>query len=135
MNTQTPQSSLRAATWRVEEGLDALRIGQGPDAARHLLYRYCSDGRRYVNWARRDQSGGEPEVCVEWNASLDPWDDLSRHDASKGKAQFFVSYAMDARNSATHLARRGPSFWSVQPESRPRMSGGFPVLRVVRRYA
>lgn len=135
MNTEAPQSSLRAATRRIEEGLEARRVGQGPDAARRILDWYCSDGRRYINRARRNQSGGELKDCAQSKASLDSWDDLIRHDASMGNVTFLVSCAMDARNRAAHLDRWEPASWSVRLESRLRTSGGLSVLRVNRRDA
>ena len=93
-----------AAKQRVEEGLEALRVGLVPYVARHMRDRHGPNWRHYASRAHRDEPGGELDVYALLKTLLDQWNDLFRHDAKLRKARSFVSLALDARNSAAHFA-------------------------------
>ena len=105
MSTNTGESErARAAKQRVEEGLEALRVGLAPYVAKHMGDRHGPNWRHYASQARRDESGGELDVYALLKTLLDQWGDLFRHDARLRKARSFISLALDARNSAAHFA-------------------------------
>ena len=93
----------RAAKQRVEDGLEALRVGLGPYLAKHMRDRHGPNWRHYASRARRDKSGGELDLYALLKTLLDQWSDLFRPDAKLRKARSFVSLSMDARNSAAHF--------------------------------
>ena len=101
--TDRPAQALEAKQ-RVEEGLEALRVGLAPYVARHMRDRHGPNWRHYASRARRDESGGELDVYALLKTLLDQWGDLFRHDAKVRKARSFVSLALDARNSVAHFA-------------------------------
>lgn len=105
MSTKTgkPARAL-AAKQRVEEGLEALRVGLGPYVAKHMEDRHGPDWRHYASRARGDETGGELDAYALLKTLLDQWNDLFRHDAKLRKARSFISLALDARNSAAHFS-------------------------------
>ena len=105
MSTNTGESErARAAKQRVEEGLEALRVGLAPYVAKHMRDRHGPNWRHYASRARRDESGGELDLYALLKTLLDQWSDLFRHDALLRKARSFISLALDARNSTAHFA-------------------------------
>ena len=105
MSTNTGESErARAAKQRVEEGLEALRVGLAPYVAKHMRDRHGPNWRHYASRAHRDESGGDLDVYALLKTLLDQWNDLFRHDTMLRKARSFVSLALDARNSAAHFA-------------------------------
>ena len=105
MSTNTGESErARAAKQRVEEGLEALRVGLAHYVAKHMRDRHGPNWRHYASRAYRDESGGELDVYALLKTLLDQWGDLFRHDARLRKARSFISLALDARNSAAHFA-------------------------------
>ena len=105
MSKNTGESErARAAKQRVEEGLEALRVGLASYVARHMRDRHGPNWRHYASRAHRDESGGDLDVYALLKTLLDQWNDLFRHDTKLRKARSFVSLALDARNSAAHFA-------------------------------
>ena len=105
MSTKPGESErARAAKQRVEEGLEALRVGLAPYVAKHMRDRHGPNWRHYASRAHRDERGGELDVYALLKTLLDQWSDLFRHDAKLRKARSFISLALDARNSAAHFA-------------------------------
>ena len=104
MSTKTGVSErARAAKQRVEEGLEALRIGLDPYVSKHMRDRHGLHWRRYASRARRDDSGGELDAYALLKTLLDQWNDLFRNDAELRRARSFISLSLDARNSAAHF--------------------------------
>ena len=104
MSTKTDEPErVHAAKQRVEEGLEALRVGLNPYVAKHMRDRHGADWRHYASRARRDEPGGDLDVYALLKTLLDQWNDLFRHDAKLRKARSFISLAMDARNGAAHF--------------------------------
>ena len=96
MSTNTGESErARAARQRVEEGLEALRVGLAPYVAKHMRDRHGPNWRHYASRARRDESGGELDVYALLKTLLDQSSDLFRHDARLRKARSFISLALD----------------------------------------
>ncbi len=93
-----------AAKRRVEQGLEALRVGLGAYVRKHMEDRHGKHWRHYASRARGHDGGGELDVYALLKTLLDNWNDLFGHDQRLRKARSFVSLAMDARNSAAHFS-------------------------------
>ena len=92
-----------AARHRVENGLEALRIGLGPYVGKHMRDRHGNHWRHHASRAQGDNPGGELDVYALLKTLLDNWNDLFRHDAKLRKARSFISLAMDGRNRTAHF--------------------------------
>ena len=103
VSTGVPGGAL-ASKQRVEEGLEALRVGLGPYVAKHMRARHGPHWRHYASRARRDEAGGELDVYALLKTLLDQWSDLFRHDEKLRRARSFISLSLDARNSAAHFS-------------------------------
>ena len=103
MSPEKNEATSLASKQRVEEGLEALRVGLRPYVAKHMQDRHGPHWRQYVSRARGDESGGELDVYALLKTLLDQWGDLFRLDAKLRKARSFISLALDARNSAAHF--------------------------------
>ena len=62
--TDRPAGALEAKQ-RVEEGLEALRVGLAPYVARHIRDRHGPNWHHYASRARRDESSGDNSLILE----------------------------------------------------------------------
>ena len=104
MTNPTALDAARDAKQRVEQGLDALRVGLAPYVERHMRSRHGDRWRDHASRARGDEAGAGLDVYALLKTLLDNWNDLFRHDDKLRKARSFISLAMDARNRAAHFA-------------------------------
>ena len=93
-----------AARHRVENGLEALRVGLGPCVGKHMRDRHGNHWRHHASRAQGDQPAEELDVYALLKTLLDNWNDLFRHNPKLRKARSFISLAMDGRNRAAHFA-------------------------------
>ncbi len=97
----------RAAKRRVEDGLEALRVGLGPYVEKHMRAKRGQSWRHYASRAGgAGASGRELDAHALLKTVLDNWREVFGHEEKMRRARSFVSLAMDARNSAAHFAGR-----------------------------
>lgn len=89
---------------RVEDGLEALRVGLGPYVAKHMQDRYGADWRRHASRARGGSPGSELDVYALLVTLLDRRHDVFQHDERLRRTQSFIWLAKEARNNAAHFA-------------------------------
>ena len=101
--SETRETAL-AAKQRVENALEALRVGLSSYVAKHMEQRHGSDWRHYVSRARGADTMNGLDIYALLKTLLDNWGDLFRHDEQLRKARSFISHAMDARNTVAHFS-------------------------------
>ncbi len=92
-----------SAKQRVDQALEALRIGLGPYVADRMKQRHGDNWRQYASRAGGGDPGGELDVYGLLKTILDNYGDVFRHDRAMRKARSYVSLALDARNAASHF--------------------------------
>ncbi|TVR81375.1 MAG: hypothetical protein EA405_08755, partial [Rhodospirillales bacterium] len=96
-----------SAKQKVDQALEALRVGLGPYVAERMKQRHGNHWRQFASRAARGDSGGDPsgelDVYGLLKTILDNYGDVFRHDKRLRKARSYVSLALDARNAASHF--------------------------------
>ena len=98
------QGQATQAKHRVEEGLEALRLGLDGYVSKHMKDRYGPDWRAYASSAGGGGAARNLDLYAQLKTLLDNWNDLFRHDEALRKARSFISIAMDARNRVAHFS-------------------------------
>ena len=101
--SETRESAL-AAKQRVENALEALRVGLSPYVAKHMEQCHGLEWRHHVSRARGADARNGLDTYALLKTLLDNWGDLFRHDEQLRKARSFISLAMDARNAVAHFS-------------------------------
>ena len=104
MSQNEKTEAVLAAKRRVENGLEALRIGLSPYVAKHMQERHGPNWRHYASRARSGDTDSALDVYALLKTLLDNWSDLFRHDEQLRKARSFISHVMDARNTVAHFS-------------------------------
>lgn len=91
------------AKQRIDQALEALRVGLSPYVAEKMKQRHGKDWRQLASRA----SGGNPRAELDTygllKTILDNFQDIFRHETRIRKARSYVSLALDARNAASHF--------------------------------
>ena len=104
MSTGNRADAAVAARTRVDQALDAVRIGLGPYVAKHMNDRYGERWRGHASRARGGNAQSELDVQGLLKTLLENWGELFRHDEKMRKARSFISHALDARNAVAHFS-------------------------------
>jgi len=91
------------AKQRVDQALEALRIGLSPYVAERMKQRHGNHWRQFASRASGGNPSGDLDVYGLLKTILDNYGDVFRHDAAMRKARSYVSLALDARNAASHF--------------------------------
>lgn len=91
------------AKQKVDQALEALRIGLGPYVAEQMKARHGNHWRQYASRAAGGDVRAELDTYGLLKTVLDNYSEVFRHDARMRKARTYVSLALDARNSASHF--------------------------------
>lgn len=91
------------AKQKVDQALEALRIGLGPYVAERMKQRHGNHWRQYSSRAAGGDPGGELDSYGLLKTILDNYSEVFRHDARLRKARSYISLALDARNSVSHF--------------------------------
>jgi hypothetical protein len=92
-----------SAKQKVDQALEALRVGLGPYVAERMKQRHGNHWRQFASRAGGGDPGGELDVYGLLKTILDNYGDVFRHDARLRKARSYVSLALDARNATSHF--------------------------------
>jgi hypothetical protein len=91
------------AKQRVDQALEALRIGLSPYVADKMKQRHGTNWRHFASRA----AGGDPKAELDTygllKTVLDNYSEVFRHDPRVRKARSYISLALDARNSSSHF--------------------------------
>ena len=91
------------AKQKVDQALEALRIGLGPYVADRMQKRHGKHWRQYASRAAGGDPSGELDCYALLKTILDNYSDVFRHDARLRKVRSYISLALDARNSTSHF--------------------------------
>src|SRR6266852_7049167 len=91
------------AKQRVDQALEALRVGLSPYVAEKMKQRYGNPWRQYASRAVGGDPDGEFDTYGLLKTILDNYSEVFRHDAHIRKARSYISLALDARNSSSHF--------------------------------
>jgi predicted AAA+ superfamily ATPase len=91
------------AKQRVDQALEALRVGLSPYVAEKMKQRYGNPWRQYASRAVGGDPDGEFDTYGLLKTILDNYSEVFRHDARIRKARSYISLALDARNSTSHF--------------------------------
>jgi Protein of unknown function (DUF499)/Swt1-like HEPN len=91
------------AKQRVDQALEALRIGLSPYVTEKMQQHHGKHWRQYASRAAGGNQEGELDAYALLKTILDNYGDVFRHDARIRKARSYISLALDARNSASHF--------------------------------
>ncbi|MEQ8354149.1 MAG: DUF499 domain-containing protein [Kiloniellaceae bacterium] len=91
------------AKQKVDQALEALRIGLSPHVAERMKARHGTNWRQFASRAAGGKQGGELDTYALLKTILDNFGDVFRHDAKMRKARSYVSLALDARNATSHF--------------------------------
>ena len=104
MSSKSRAEAATAARKRIDQGLDAVRMGLSPYVAKHMSDRYGERWRDRASRARGGDAQGELDIYALLKTLLENWGDLFRHDEKIRRARSFISLALDARNSVAHFS-------------------------------
>jgi hypothetical protein len=91
------------AKQRIDQALEALRIGLSPFVAEKMKQHHGKNWRQYTSRAAGGSQEGELDTYALLKTILDNYGDVFRHEARIRKARSYISLALDARNSASHF--------------------------------
>jgi hypothetical protein len=91
------------AKQRVDQALEALRVGLSPYVTAKMQQHYGKQWRQYVSRAAGGNLVGELDVYALLKTLLDNYGDVFRHEARLRRARSYISLALDARNAASHF--------------------------------
>ncbi len=96
-------SDAYGAKQKVDQALEALRVGLSPYVAERMKQRHGNHWRQYVSRATGGDTGSELDGYGLLKTILDNYSEVFRHDARMRKARSYVSLALDARNATSHF--------------------------------
>jgi predicted AAA+ superfamily ATPase len=91
------------AKQRVDQALEALRVGLAPYVAEKMKQRHGNNWRQFASRAAGGDMKAELDTYALLKTVLDNYADVFRHDARLRKARSYISLALDARNSSSHF--------------------------------
>lgn len=92
-----------SAKQKVDQALEALRVGLGPYVSERMKQRHGNHWRQFASRAGGGDPGGELDTYGLLKTILDNYNEVFRHDARLRRARSYVSLALDARNAASHF--------------------------------
>jgi hypothetical protein len=92
-----------SAKQKVDQALEALRLGLGPYVAERMKQRHGNHWRHFASRASGGDSRSELDAYGLLKTVLDNYSDVFRHDPQVRKARSYLSLALDARNAASHF--------------------------------
>lgn len=91
------------AKQRVDQALEALRVGLSSYVAERMQQRHGDQWRQFASRAGGGDSRGELDTYGLLKTILDNYGDVFRHDSRLRKARSYISLALDARNATSHF--------------------------------
>src|SRR5690606_7796196 len=92
-----------SAKQKVDQALEALRLGLGPYVADRMKQRHGNHWRQFASRAAGGDPRGELDSYGLLKTILDSYAEVFRHDPRLRKARSYVSIALDARNASSHF--------------------------------
>lgn len=92
-----------SAQQKVDQALEALRVGLSPYVAEKMQKHYGKQWRQYASRAAGGNMESELDTYGLLKTILDNYSDVFRHEVRIRKARSYISLALDARNSASHF--------------------------------
>ena len=88
---------------RVDQALEALRVGLSAYVAERMQQHHGSRWRQYASRAGGGDPRAELDIYALLKTILDNYGEVFRHDARLRRARSYVSLALDARNATSHF--------------------------------
>lgn len=103
MNDTKATDSALAAKQRIDNALEALRIGLAPHVEAKMKRHFGDNWRHFASRAGGGDPGGPLDSYGLLKTILENYGEVFRHDKAFRKARTYVSLALDARNSVSHF--------------------------------
>ncbi len=92
-----------AAKKRIDDALEALRIGLAPYVSGRMKKCYGNNWLHYASRSEGASAGAPLDVYGLLKTMIAEWGDVFRHDSRLRKARSFIFLALEARNTTSHF--------------------------------